>query len=226
MQPFPGKYFNQTRPQTKHNAAVLLLQYRGYNNSVKDLQKVQMGLVPINWYQKGDVVSTSPGHLYSPDFSGAHIKPGFVVMWETLHLCWNWTLELGHHIPKRVLYGGLSECRRSRGRPNLRYKDICTTSLKSSMLSPFNWEELAAWIHLLESRPNEGDFTSERAVSARMEDKRRRQKTTASWHSILLWSYCGRPCHSSIGRLSHDRFRSTKPSRVKNHISNLPADYL
>ena len=69
-------------------------------------------------------------------------------------LCW-----LGHvyrmedgHIPKDILYGELASGRRSKGRPQLRYKDVCNRDMKALDINTDSWEDLAAdcmmWQHL------------------------------------------------------------------------------
>ena len=46
-------------------------------------------------------------------------------------------------IPKSVLYSELADGTRKRGRPTLRFKDVCKLDLKSLNVGTDKWEELA-----------------------------------------------------------------------------------
>ena len=46
-------------------------------------------------------------------------------------------------IPKSMLYSELVDGRRKRGRPTLRFKDVCKRDLKSLNVGTDKWEELA-----------------------------------------------------------------------------------
>jgi hypothetical protein len=73
-----------------------------------------------------------------------------------------------NRISKQVLYGELSEGRRSRGRPKtLIYKDVT----KFFMLSPDNWEELAADHTCWRAALRKGVTSSQRFISARLKKK-------------------------------------------------------
>ena len=75
-------------------------------------------------------------------------------------------------IPKQILFGELSDAKRTRGRPKLRFKDLCKKSLNAFMLSPDSWEELAVDRAVWRASLRSGVTPSERAISAKMEDKR------------------------------------------------------
>jgi hypothetical protein len=52
-------------------------------------------------------------------------------------------------------------------------------------------------------RKGEAEF--EKALITKMEDKRQRRKMPALYRPDLPCSYCDQPCHSAIGRVSHER---------------------
>lgn len=47
-------------------------------------------------------------------------------------------------IPKDILYGELASGKRSVGRPQLRYKDVCKRDMKALNINSENWEDVAA----------------------------------------------------------------------------------
>ena len=47
-------------------------------------------------------------------------------------------------MPKDILYGELASGRRSKGRPQLRYKDVCKRDMKALDINTESWEDLAA----------------------------------------------------------------------------------
>ena len=47
-------------------------------------------------------------------------------------------------IPKDILYGELASGRRSKGCPQLRYKDVCKRDMKATDINTDSWEDLAA----------------------------------------------------------------------------------
>ncbi|XP_074636925.1 uncharacterized protein LOC141895086 [Acropora palmata] len=46
-------------------------------------------------------------------------------------------------IPKDILYGELAAGKRPRGRPLLRYKDVCKRDMKDLEIDPNSWEDIA-----------------------------------------------------------------------------------
>lgn len=121
-------------------------------------------------------------------------------------------------IPKRLLYGELSNAPRPRGRPHLRFKDICKDSLRCADISPTRWEALAADRSKWRETTMQGTRHHETNLIGEWEEKRRRrhqprspQTTTDSSHSC---SFCGRQCLSRIGLFSHER--SCRSRRLPN----------
>ena len=81
-------------------------------------------------------------------------------------------------IPKDLLYEELATGRRARGRPHLRYKDVCKRDLKAVDIGVERWEELAAdrdrWRR--ETRKGLARMEARREQTAR--DKHTRQKNS------------------------------------------------
>ena len=64
-------------------------------------------------------------------------------------------------IPKDILYGELASGKRSVGRPQLRYKDVCKHDMKALDINTENWEEIAAdrskWRSVLHKQLKSGE---------------------------------------------------------------------
>ena len=60
-------------------------------------------------------------------------------------------------IQKDILYGELASGKRTKGRPLLRYKDVCKTDMKALDINTESWEDLAAdsmmWRSTLDQHP-------------------------------------------------------------------------
>lgn len=117
-------------------------------------------------------------------------------------------------IPKDLLYGELATGQRDKGRPHLRYKDVCKRDMKALDIDTTNWESLAenrvTWRHQLSSGLKKG----EQILRAAADDKRKRRKasqqrpqSTASptSDSVFTCQTCNRHCKSRIGLYSHSR---------------------
>ena len=110
-------------------------------------------------------------------------------------------------IPKDILYGELVSGKRTVGRPQLRFKDVCKRDMKALDINTETWEDTAAdrsrWRSVLRKQLKYG----EERILAAAEEKRVRRKTrnprgTPISHTS---SQCGRDCHSRIGLVSHGR---------------------
>ena len=79
-------------------------------------------------------------------------------------------------IPKQVLYGELSEGSRARGRPKLRFKDQCKTTLKELSIDENEWEVMAKereeWRYVVHS----GTWNYEAARIEHAKESRQRRK--------------------------------------------------
>ncbi|XP_050710731.1 uncharacterized protein LOC126995286 [Eriocheir sinensis] len=111
-------------------------------------------------------------------------------------------------IPKDILYGELASGKRPRGRPQLRYKDVCKRDMKALDIDTERWEDIAAdsssWRSLLHKQLKEGeDKITNLAVEKRAKRKENKQRNPAATSHIC--SVCSRDCHSRIGLTSHKR---------------------
>ena len=110
-------------------------------------------------------------------------------------------------IPKDILYGELASGKRSIGRPQLRYKDVCKRDMKALDINTKNWEEVAAdrskWRSVLHKQLKSGE---EKILTTANEKRaKRKARTAAATPTSHTCSKCGRDCHSRIGLTSHSR---------------------
>ena len=114
-------------------------------------------------------------------------------------------------IPKDLLYGELEEGGRDKGRPLLRYKDVCKRDLKALDIDLSSWETIAAdrdaWRLTLKRQLPKGESKWKNKVAEKR--FRRKEKAMASKQPHLPTSFiclnCGRDCKARIGLLSHSR---------------------
>ena len=78
-------------------------------------------------------------------------------------------------IPKALLFGELATGLRKRGRPCLRYKDVCKRDMLQANIDPKTWESLAEERTLLRSKVLERTRTAEAIKIAREEERRARK---------------------------------------------------
>ena len=113
-------------------------------------------------------------------------------------------------IPKDLLYGELAAGKRTTGRPQLRFRDVCKRDMKALQMDPDHWEALAAdrprWRSSLKQQLKTGE---ENLTKAAME-KRARRKTplltsNPDCDTTHKCNICGRVCGSRIGLHSHMR---------------------
>ena len=102
-------------------------------------------------------------------------------------------------IPKDILCGELAVGKRLRGRPQLRYKDVCKRDMKALEIDLESWEYIAAdrssWRCLLHKQLKEGEekITNE-AIKKRT--RRKEKTTTDSAASTHICFSCSKDCHS------------------------------
>ena len=111
-------------------------------------------------------------------------------------------------IPKDILFGQLASGTRGRGRPHLRFKDVCKGDLVSAGIEMHKWEDLTANRDLWRHEIHQGSITSEEKLRQTADDKREERKQKARVvpvGSVYICSTCGRDCHSRIGLYSHCR---------------------
>ena len=110
---------------------------------------------------------------------------------------------------KQLLYGELVEGKRQRGRPKLRYKDICKASLSKCQIDVNTWEDTANDRTAWRTAVREGITLLEDSMTNCQIEKRQRRKESTSHReqcgTSLVCKYCGRGCASNIGRISHER---------------------
>ena len=111
-------------------------------------------------------------------------------------------------IPKNFLYGELASGKRSVGRPQLRYKDVCKRDLKALDINIQCWEDMAAdrnsWCSTFQRQLKAG----EEQIQILAEEKRARRKArTSEADPVTIHTYvrCGKVCLSRIGLSSHSR---------------------
>jgi hypothetical protein len=116
-------------------------------------------------------------------------------------------------IPKQLLYGELSQGKRSRGGQKKRFKDTLKASLNSLQISTVNWETLALDRPKWRSLVNTGCHTMETRRTAEAERKREWRKSRADRTISMATSHscpdCNRTCNARIGLLSHIRSHKT-----------------
>ena len=112
-----------------------------------------------------------------------------------------------HRIPRQILYGELAAGNRRRGRPHLRFKDACKSSMTSFQIDPATWEAAAenrsAWRHSLFLGAQARELSNKELYEAKRD---RRKNTNRQTQPIrLTCNYCQRTLGSNIGRISHER---------------------
>ena len=99
-------------------------------------------------------------------------------------------------IPKDILYGELASGKRSVGRPQLRYKDVCKRDMKALDINTENWEEVATdrskWRSVLHMQLKSGE--EKILTTASVKRAKRKARTSAATPTAHTCSKCGRDC--------------------------------
>ena len=125
------------------------------------------------------------------------------------------------HIPKDILYGELATGARSRGRPRLRFKDVCKRDMKACKIDVESWEYSADARDIWRFQVSSGLQNSEDTLRDQAEEKRAKRKASSQQHPPtsaqdepqFTCPGCGRTCRSRIGLYSHTR-------RCQSHGAN------
>ena len=119
-----------------------------------------------------------------------------------------------NRIPKQLLHGELAQGCRQRGRPKLRFKDTCKSSLNKCHIDAKSWEKLAEDRTAWKTSVNTGVKQLERENIQAFEAKRQRKKGNVPQpcNTSLICRYCNRTCLSNIGKISHEKSCRKKTS--------------
>ena len=111
--------------------------------------------------------------------------------------------------PKDILYGELASGRRTKGRPQLRYKDVCKRDMKALDINTESWEDLAAdhimWRSTLNQHLKSGEEKLVNAEVGKRAGRKERNNSNRPAETTLKCDFCGRDCFSHIGLYSHKR---------------------
>ena len=106
------------------------------------------------------------------------------------------------------MYGELVQGNCPRGRPQLRYKDICKQDLKALGMGFNRWETLAsehsAWRQVMQHGLSHFEETLVQQAKAKRKSQKQ-QNQGAGQGPDWICLQCGKDCHSRIGLLSHTR---------------------
>ena len=139
-------------------------------------------------------------------------QAGIPSLFETLRR--NRLRWLGHvsrmddtRLPKRVLYGELSVGSRPRGRPKLRYKDVCKATLQDFSICTKNWESVATDRSRWRAAVHTGMERYRAARERQVREARQRKKKGEGSNTgeVFTCTSCGRACRAKIGLISHQR---------------------
>ena len=119
-------------------------------------------------------------------------------------------------IPKDLLFSQLATGTRPRGRPQLRYKDLCKRDILSCGLNPAELQSQAADRASWRQRVSSGVKAASDARARKKKEKKSacKQRAASAAPSVTLaCTTCGRPCLSRIGLISHQRRCNGQPRR-------------
>ena len=119
-------------------------------------------------------------------------------------------------IPKDILYGELVSGRRSKGIPQLRYKDVCKRDMKALDINTDSWEDLAADHMMWRSTLNQHLKTwKKKLVNAEIGKRacRKERNNSNRPETTHNCDFCGRECFSHIGLCRHKRRCNNRTDR-------------
>ena len=105
-------------------------------------------------------------------------------------------------IPKDILYGEFASGRRTKGRPQLRYKDVCKRDINALDINTESWEDLAADRMMWGSTLNQHlKSAEEKLVNAEVGKRacRKERKYSNRPGTTHKGDFCGRDCFFRIG---------------------------
>ncbi len=111
-------------------------------------------------------------------------------------------------IPKDLLYGELADGDRPRGRPQLRYKDVCKRDMKALSINIDTWETLSSERSVWKHTVHTGLSDYETSLQGKLEEKRRTRNEARMRDkspSTFMCTHCQKDCHSRIGLHSQTR---------------------
>ena len=128
------------------------------------------------------------------------------------HVC---RMEDGR-IPKDLLFSQLATGTRPRGRPQLRYKDLCKRDILSCGLNPAELQSQAADRASWRQRVSSGVKAASDARARKKKERKtacKQRVATAAPSVTFECKTCGRLCLSRIGLISHQRRCNGQPRR-------------
>ncbi|KAI8498396.1 hypothetical protein Bbelb_235980 [Branchiostoma belcheri] len=115
-------------------------------------------------------------------------------------------------LPKKILYGELSQGSRPRGRPKLRFKDLCKATLQDFSIE--SWEKAASDRSKWRAAIHKGTELFKAARESRKAEARSRRKGPVEKSTTREYCcrFCGRACRARIGCTSHERRCPARPT--------------
>ena len=108
-------------------------------------------------------------------------------------------------LPKSILYGELETGNRGRGRPKLRFRDVCKQDMKDLNIDEDKWEGIAADRPVWRAALTAGKKTHHTKWMTKLDEARSRRKLPTVPTTTLMCTHCKRPCASKIGLISHTK---------------------
>jgi len=116
---------------------------------------------------------------------------------------------LEHRLPKQLLYGELSQGKRSAGGQKKRFKNSLKRSLKALDIDVNNWEtsamNLPTWRHTLAIGALAAETCRTVAAQGKCADRKARAASSSTTSPTNVCPSCGRKFRTRIGLTSHLR---------------------